>query len=354
MFRHTRACATRTRLLLVAGLASLATVGCGAEARDLGPSAEVELGRIERIVVATGTVEPEREVEVRPRISGIVQKIHVEAGDRVELDQPLAELDRELLEVQLAEARAEVERANVDLRQAQTELDRATRLKQQGAQPQSALDAATARRDGARAGLETAKARASQFEVQVRYTTIRAPIKGKILDVFIEEGSAVSGVTNVTGGTALLALAEEDKLHLEGLVDENEVQRLAVGQTARVRTEAFGDEVFPGRVRKIAPIGERRQNVTYFEVEVEILGEGAARLRPRMSGDAEIVTEVVEQALIAPETALVYEGDKIFVDVLDDSDPPEAERTAVVLGIADGSRVQITSGVEKGMILRVR
>ena len=124
-----------------------------------------------------------------------------------------------------------------------------------------------------------------------------------MLDVPVEEGSAVSPVTAVTGGTLLLSLAATSTLHLEGLVDENEVARVAVGQPARIRTEAFGERAFAGRVRKISPVGQRIQNVTYFEVEVEVTDADGAALRPRMSGDAEIVTEVVEDALRAARDA---------------------------------------------------
>ena len=73
------------------------SASCGGdEPLEAGPSAIAERGRIERIVIATGTIEPEHEVETRPRISGIVERIHVEAGDPVAVDQPLLEIDKEL------------------------------------------------------------------------------------------------------------------------------------------------------------------------------------------------------------------------------------------------------------------
>jgi HlyD family secretion protein len=156
----------------------------------------------------------------------------------------------------------------------------------------------------------------------------------------------------VTGGTLLLSLAATDTLHLEGLVDENEVARVAVGQQARIRTEAYGDRVFRGRVREIAPLGKRVQNVTYFEVEIEVEDPDAALLKPRMSGDGEIVTEVVEDALVVPETALRYEGDRVFVDVQGDGKAPEPHEVKV--GIVDGARVQLLGGVEPGARVRVR
>jgi multidrug efflux pump subunit AcrA (membrane-fusion protein) len=167
-----------------------------------------------------------------------------------------------------------------------------------------------------------------------------------VLDVHTEEGSAVSPVTAVTGGSLLLSLAATDRLHLEGLVDENEVARVKVGQPARIRTEAFPERVFEGQVREIAPLGERLQNVTYFRVEIEVTDPGKDVLRPRMSGDADIVTEVVEDALLVPETALHYRGDETFVRSPNGEDP--ARERPVRIGIVDGQRVQVIEGLAAG------
>jgi HlyD family secretion protein len=171
--------------------------------------------------------------------------------------------------------------------------------------------------------------------------------------VHVEEGSAVSPVTSVTGGTLLLSLAGDEVLHLEGLVDENEIVRVVVGQPARIRTEAFGDRVFEGRVREIAPLGRRVQNVTYFEVKIEITDADGVRLRPRMSGDAEIVTEVVDDAVVVPETALHYRGSDIYV-LQAGSDGNEDQERVLRIGIVDGDRVQVLEGIAAGERVRLQ
>ena len=100
-------------------------------------------------------------------------------------------------------------------------------------------------------------------------------------------------------------------------------------------------------MRKIAPLGQRVQNVTYFEVEIGVTDPDAALLRPRMSGDADIVTEVVEDALIVPETALRYRGAETYVQIANGEDEPPSDAT-VQIGIVDGTRVQLLGGVEPG------
>ncbi len=101
-----------------------APLACGGDESAALPTATVELARIERIVVATGTVEPEREVEVRPRIAGIIQKIHVEPGDIVKEGQLLLEIERDLLESHVREAEAALREAMVEQRYAKIELAR--------------------------------------------------------------------------------------------------------------------------------------------------------------------------------------------------------------------------------------
>ena len=344
--RTRRRPATRDRAASLASLALALACG-GSDAGPPAPSAEVVRGRIERIVVATGTIEPSVEVEVRPRIAGIIEEIHVEAGDAVEPGQPLVEIERELLASQVREAEAAVREAQVELRYAKLELERAQELERTGAASPQHGDTARNRHERASAAVARASAVAARLTTEIGYATVRSTLSGRVLDVQVEEGNAVSPVTAVTGGTLLLSLAATDVLHLEGLVDENDVARVAVGQTARIRTEAYPDRDFAGRVRKIAPLGKRVQNVTYFEVEIEIEDAAAPELlRPRMSGDGEIVAEVVEDALLVPETSLRFRGDDIYVEVQDGEGPPE-ERV-VGVGILEGGDAQILDGLEAG------
>ncbi len=335
------------------GLAAL-PLACSGSGFDPGPTARAELGRMERVVVATGTIEPEREVEVRPRIAGIIERIHVEDGDRVELEQPLVEIERELLQSQVREAEAALREAEVALRYAKIELGRAEELHRGGATSPQQQDSARSQHERNGAAVARAQARLQTLRTQLSYATVRSPLAGRVLEVHVEEGSAVSPVTAVTGGTLLLSLAATERLHLEGLVDENEVARVALGQPARIRTEAFGERTFQGVVTEIAPLGRRVQNVTYFEVEIEISDPEAERLRPRMSGDAEIVAHVVEDALFVPETALRYRGDEIQVDVVLRHSEVELEPHPVEIGIVDGPRVQILSGLEPGAEVALR
>ncbi len=341
------------RILIVFLLAGLA--GCsGGDSDDAGPTATVERGRIERIVVASGTIEPERDVEVRPRIAGIIETIHVEPGDQVALNQPLVEIERDLLESQVREADAALQGARVERRYAKIELDRLEELRRGGAASTRSYDAARSAYERAQAQVARADARRQTLSTQLGYATVASSLAGRVLEVHVEEGTAVSPVTAVTGGTLLVTLAATEKLYLERLVDENEIARVALGQEARIRTEAYADRTFRGVVSEIAPLGQRIQNVTYFELDIEIVDEDAQLLRPRMSGDADVITEIVPDALVIPETALRYRGEQIYVETLVRNRSARVETKDVEIGIVDGNRVQVLSGLEEGEVVRLQ
>jgi HlyD family secretion protein len=321
---------------------------------DIGPTARVERGRIERVVVATGTIEPETEVEVRPRISGIVDRLLVAAGDQVEAGAHLIEIERELLEAQVAEVRARLAGSRAELTRAASQLRRALTLRRDQTIPESEEEDARARHDAAAAAVARDEAVRDSLVIQLSYTTVTAPMSGRILDVDVKKGSAVASVASVTGGTRLLTIADDRELHLEGLVDENEIGFVQVAQKALIRTEAFPGQTFVGEVRKIKPLGDRRQNVTYYEVEVRIIDAEAGKLRTRMSADADIVTEAVDGALFVPETALLYDGDRIYVEKVFTASAARFEPQTVRVGIIDNGRAQILDGLSEGDEVRLK
>jgi RND family efflux transporter MFP subunit len=162
--------------LLVVILAAL--VGCGGGDPGPAPTATVERGRIERIVVATGTVEPEREVEVRPRIAGIVEAIHVKAGDRVAPGQPLVEIERKLLASQVREAEAGLRAVQVEERYARIDLERVAELRRGGASSDQTHDGARARVESAQAEVARAQAALDTLGTQLSYATVSSPLEG--------------------------------------------------------------------------------------------------------------------------------------------------------------------------------
>ncbi len=313
----------------------------------IGKTAKAVRASIERIVIASGTIQPEHLVEVRPKISGIVESFLVDAGDRVSAGQVVAQIDRETLESAVREARAVVNEAEVNRDHAAVELQRRATLFGRGVESKDIVDRVQAEHAGAEAVVERARATLQRLDQELSYATVTAPIDGVVLRRDLNAGAAAASVASVVGGTVLMTIADTSELHVLGIIDENEIARVRVGMPARIRTETYPERIFEGRVRKIASMGDRKDNVTSFKVEVTVL-EGIADLWALMSADADIITEVHDNALILPETALLYEGNGVFVEVVEHASEAHLLRKAVKTGISNAERVEILDGITDG------
>jgi len=320
---------------------------------EIGATVAVRRGAIERIVIASGTIQPEHLVEVRPKISGIVERFLVDAGDRVTEGQVIAQIDRETLESAVREARAVLNEAEVGRDHAALERTRRTTLLSRGVESEDIVDRVRAEHARAEAVVERARATLQRLEQELSYATITAPIHGLVLRRDLNAGAAAASVASVVGGTVLMTIADTSALHVLGIIDENEIARVRVGMPARIRTETYPDRVFRGQVRKIASMGDRKDNVTSFKVEVTVL-EGIAEMWPLMSADADIITEVHDSALIVPETALLYEGNAIFVEVVERAPEAPLVRRAVKTGISNAAEVEILDGVADGEDIKLQ
>ncbi|HKF46738.1 MAG TPA: efflux RND transporter periplasmic adaptor subunit [Terracidiphilus sp.] len=356
---------------------------------DPNKIAKVTRGDVARSVVATGKIQPITKVEVKSKASGIVEKLFVDINDRVHKGQQLAQLDQQEIVAQVEAQRAQLaaSEANVGTFEANIEqdkvnaaapdlpmykltLDRDTEMLKAGIMAKQAVDdanrdylAALTKRDSARAqiGVDTAKlkqARAQvlqsqaslkQLEEQLSYTTIVAPMDGVILSRDVEIGDAVSSIL-VLGSTATLIMTEGDttQVYVQGKVDEADIAHVYMNQPARIKVESFRDRVFNGRVTKIAPLGVEKDNVTTFEVRVSIDNPGG-ELKANMTANAEILMDEHKGVLSVPENAVMYDNQKnAAVQVPDKSQKDGLRKVAVKVGLSDGSKTEILSGLKEG------
>ncbi|UWZ82944.1 efflux RND transporter periplasmic adaptor subunit [Occallatibacter riparius] len=356
---------------------------------DPNKIAKVTRGDVARSVIATGKIQPITKVEVKSKASGIVEKLFVDINSHVRKGQPLAELDQQEISAQVeaqkaalasAEANVGTYEANIeqdkvnaaapDLPMYKQTLDRNMQMAKEGVVSQQALDnankdylAALNKRDGARAQIlvDTAKlkqakaqvaqsqASLKQLQEQFSYTTIVAPMDGVILSRDVEMGDAVSSIL-VLGSTATLVMTEGDttQVYVQGKVDEADIAHVYMNQAARIKVESFRDRVFNGRVTKIAPLGVEKDNVTTFEVRVSIDNPGG-ELKANMTANAEILLDEHKGVLNIPENAVMYDNQKnASVEIPDKSQKEGKRKVPVKVGLSDGSKTEILSGLKEG------
>jgi HlyD family secretion protein len=351
--------------------------------------AKVEKGDLAKSVVATGKITPITKVEIKSKASGIVKKLYVDSGDRVKQGQVLAELDRVEIEAQVNSARAqllsseanlksaeadekraEVDAQGVDIPTLQRAYQRAQEMSKDGVVSQATLDdsqrsyiMAVNKRDVARAQLTVNKAKVAQaqaqvkkdeasltqFEEQLSYTTITAPIDGVVLSRDVEVGDAVSSILVLgSGATLVMTLGDTSEVYVKGKVDESDIGKVYLGQPARIRVETFKDKTFTGHVTKISPMGVEKDNVTTFEVRVSITNPGG-ELKAEMTANAEILLDEHHNVLMIPEGAIMYDKDKnASVDIPVPSAKDGMKKIPVKIGISNGVKTEVASGLKEG------
>ncbi|HWW23413.1 MAG TPA: efflux RND transporter periplasmic adaptor subunit [Edaphobacter sp.] len=376
--------------LVVAVILGVAVAARGSSTK-LEPSqlAKAENGDIAKSVVATGKVQPITKVEVKSKASGIVTRLDTDINAHVKQGQVLAQLDQIEILAQVGAQRAQLAAAESNARAAAAAIDydkvnaeapdlpmykhtydRALQMSKDGVVSQQALDdaqqkylAAANTRDKAVAQISVDKSKLRQAQAQVEqnqsslkqleeqlsYTTITSPMDGVILSRDVELGDAVSSIL-VMGSTATLVMTIGDvrQVYVQGKVDESDIGKVYLGQTARIKVESFKDKTFLGKVTRIAPLGVEKDNVTTFEVRVSIDNPGG-ELKANMTANAEILLEEHKNVLTVPEQAVIYDKDRnASVEVPDSGQKKGRRKVDIKAGISNGTKTEVLAGLKSG------
>lgn len=299
-------------LILVAGAAVLAW-------RWLAPP-EVTLAQPTRgpaveAVYATGMVEPSLEIRIAPRAAGHIVELRVDEGDAVKKGQLLARLEDADLRASVAELEARVEYARA-------QYERNVELRRSGLVSADALDRS-------RTELEAAQAALRRARDQVRFMRLVAPADGRIIRRDGEVGEFVP--VNQT----IFYMAGPAPLRITADVDEEDVPRVRPGLPVLIRTDAFADRIFRGRVDQVTPRGDPVAR----SYRVRIALEGDPPLQIGMTTETNIILAERQDALLVPSNAVI--GGHVWV-VRDG----HAERRAVTVGVAGPERTEILDGLE--------
>ena len=309
----------------------------------------IDLGTLNETVIATGVIRPMvgAEVNVGSRISGTVVNLPVEVGDTVKVDQLLAELDTTALEAAADEVRAEVALARPRVALAESVLKRRQRLAGQGLASEEDLD--TAQRDLAveRAQLEASKARLRSAEIILGYSRITAPIRGVVSEVTTREGETVAADFSAPTFVTILDL---DRLEVLAYVDETDIGRVEVGQTATFTVDTYPEMEFEARVNTIQPRAELQNSVVNYVARLDFEPVDNYILRPEMTAHVRLVVAQREGALTVPRSALKRRDGRQFVVVQREGEWIE---TGVSTGWRSENKVEILSGVSQGDVIEL-
>ncbi len=357
-----------TGIILVSAIAGITIFFINSKGSDSGRNKVkfkeviVERGTFQIIVMANGVVKSIDRIEIKSKASGEIVELPVEEGDYISQGDLIARLDQKDERAEVAQAQADFDIAKAELKQAQSTFERRNQLFQDNLiseeeQGQITLDLAVAKGKVIQASttLERAEERLSE-------AVVRAPIDGTILQKYVEEGQIIaSGVSNVSGGTPIVDIADMSSVYIETGIDEIDIGKVQIGQFATVIAEAYPELEFNGKIVRIAPEARIEQNVTLFDLVVEVKNNDG-KLKSGMNTSVEIEIVKRENVLLAPaitmqipdvkdledyqkreanvRTVLLKQGDKFIPQIVE-------------IGLSNFKQVIILAGVEEGSILGV-
>jgi multidrug efflux pump subunit AcrA (membrane-fusion protein) len=348
----------------------------------------VHRGSIERRLHLTGTIVADATVDVFSKVSGILERLGVDQGDRVKADQVVARVEREEKEAELQEDRAaldvlrarwaqmetgarpeEIAQAEQLVRQTkaswETSLDNYRRLKKlkdrdyvsqqrldeamlqvtvSEAEYQSAVEKLTLLKKGARqedrdallAQMREAEAAVRLAEIHLKNTTIRAPIGGIIGKRYVDQGALVGT------STPILRIVAMDQVSVMVQVVESELAQLRHGATADISVDAYRDDIFKGTVARISPTVDPDSRTADFEIEVD---NRDYRLKPGMFARVELVVQRRDNVLLLSKDSLITESGPARVFVHNSG---RAILKEVSLGLEGEEYVEVLNGLSQG------
>ena len=340
-----------------------------------------EKREITESITANGKIQPEKEVKITPDVSGEIVELTVKEGDFVEKGQLLLRIKPDIYLSQkersvaaLSSARSRLAQTEAQFTQAELSFKRTKQLFEEETISKSEFEQAEANYNVAKAEVESAKFSIVSSEASLREanenltkTSIYAPMTGTVSMLLVELGERVAG-TNLMAGTDILRIADLNRMEAQVQVNENDIVRVNLGDTAIIEVDAYLDYKFKGIVTEIAnsaqTTGVSADQVTNFDVKIlilpssyeELAKDGNNPFRPGLSTTVDIRTETKLGVITVPIQSVTTRTDstKTNTTISDEdirtlvfvTDGTYAYAKDVKTGIQDNNYIEILSGVE--------
>ena len=314
--------------------------------------AVVRRGEIAVPIFATGTIYPDRESKIGPKISGTVASVYVDEGDVVRDGQILAELEQDNILIAKRQCEASVSVAEAQLREAEVkernlrkEKERLANLYEKKAISQQRYDdietahsMAVSRLEVLRAQIVSCQENLAMAEQKLRDSTILAPFSGIIVKRFVNPGEYITTMPP----TVLFVIMNIDKVRTEVGLPEVHLARVAIGNPVEITVDTYPDARFSGKVSTINPLVDPVSRA--FTVKVEI-PNGSHRLKAGMFARVKLYPRIHKNSLIVPFKSVVRTGGETAVYVLNGNC---VSLRPVTVGITDEREVEVMDGLKQG------
>jgi len=310
-------------------------------------------------IVATGKLNPEEEIELKPQISGIIDAIFVEEGDLVRKGDLIARIRVVPNEQALVSAKSRINSLKLSFNNSQTVFNRNKTLFDKGVISKQDFENSELSLNQSKENYEQAQddyqiiKQGSLSGGSSANTTIVAQISGIILEIPVREGDQVIQSNNFNAGTTIATVADMSQMIFEGKVDESEVGKLEEGKDIVVILGAINEKEFPAVLTFVAPKGIEQNGAVQFTIKADVDIDSSTRIRAGYSANAEIELESKDSVLVIKEALLQFNRitEKPYVELLKENGRFQTKN--VEIGISDGINVEIIDGIEEGDKIKV-
>jgi HlyD family secretion protein len=317
-----------------------------------------EITDLTKKTVATGSIVPRREVEVKPKVTGVLSELYVEPGKIVKQGDPLGKISIIPDAMQINQADAGVRTAQIAFDNAKRELERNEALFKQGVVADAELqkfrtEFALRKSELATAGssLQLVREGATRGQGKASTLIVTATSPGMVIDVPVKEGFSVIQANNFNPGTTVAVIADMDDMIFQGRVDEAEVAKIKEGMKLAIKVGAIEKDLLEGKLEYISPKGKEIDGAIQFEIKAAVTKKSVVQVRANYSANADIVLDEKKQVLAIREALVQYKDEKPFVEV--ETTPQTFVRKDVKLGLSDGIKVEVLEGVTKADKIKI-
>jgi len=321
---------------------------------------KAKMGTVTLKTMATGSIIPDEEVSIRPNISGVIDKIYVEAGDKINTGDRIATIKVIPNISNLQASQNGVAQAKIALENQKKIFARQKQLFDKGVISANDYDNSKATFDqsqqsynSANENFQIVKTGTTRGLSKLAQTVIKATTNGIILTVPVEEGTQLIATNSFNEGTEIATIADISKMIFEGKIDESEVGKIKEGMPLKITIGAVPNKEFDGKLTKIAPKGIKENGAVQFDIEASIEISKDDYIRAGLSANASIILDEAKNVLTIQESLLQYDKKtkEPFVEIA--VGEQEFERKNVELGISDGITAQLKSGVSESEEIKV-
>ena len=300
--------------------------------------------------VATGSIVPRKEIEIKPQVSGIIEEIYVEAGEMVKKGDLIARIKIIPNMVNLNNAESRLNKARINFKDAERDHKRQQELLQKGVIAKAEFEDYDLAYSNAREEVEAAennlqliKEGQTSKTSSTTNTLVRSTIDGMILDVPVKIGNSVIESNTFNDGTTITSVADMGDLIFEGKIDETEVGKITEGMPLILTVGAIDNTKFSAILEHISPKGVEENGAIQFEIKANVELQQDFFIRSGYSANADIVLDRVDSVLAIPENLLQFDDDSAYVEV--ETTPQEFEKKYIETGLSDGINIEVKSGL---------